>query len=267
MADLRTSIRVTSSQAVIKPGQFTLDSFDPGVQRVLGAGGTPVLDLGEGLYARPDLANVDRRERIGFVREAAFEAVPVLVEPHGQRPDLVEPHCVHLKLQQRGAHLGLFEELIEEVAPADVEVDLRADVVEHLHAGRQTGLHRVLGQDPLREGVQRAHRGSVQLVQGRLGPLLTEIITSVDALQAAADPVPQFGGSLLGEGDGRDVLHGHPGAEEGHHAVDEGPGLARARSGLHEQSAAQIGADPVAGGLVGELGRGHGPAPSGRACS
>ena len=49
--------------------------------------------------------------------------------------------------------------------PALVERDRRCDLVHHLDQWRQSGLDRVRGEDPLREGVQRADRGGVELVQ------------------------------------------------------------------------------------------------------
>ena len=247
--------------SVLEPGQLPLDGLDPGVQGVPGAGGAPVLDLADGPQACRDVVHVDPRQRITSACETR-ETVPVLVEPHGQSPDVLQPHSQHLEPQQRGTHLGLVEEPVEEVPPADVELDLGADVVEHLDARRQPGLHRVLGQDPLGEGVQRAHRGAVELEKRGPGPLLAEARRGLVAEQLPADPVPQLGGGLLGEGDGRDVLHGDPRADEGQHPVDEGPGLARAGAGLDEERGAQVGPDPRPGGLVDQLGAGHVSVPA-----
>ena len=72
--------------------------------------------------------------------------------------------------QERALERGIVEQLVDEAGPALLERDLRRDVVEHLDARRQAGLDRVLGEEPLRERVQRGDRGRVELVERQRRP-------------------------------------------------------------------------------------------------
>ena len=60
---------------------------------------------------------------------------------------------------------GVVEQLVDEPFPARVERDRGRDLVVDLDAGREPGLDRELGEEALREGVQRADRGGVELVE------------------------------------------------------------------------------------------------------
>ena len=143
--------------------------------------------------------------------------VPVLVQPHGQASQLLQAGSAQLQHQERHSGGGIVEQILREAAPTVVELDLRADVVDHLDAGRQAGLGRVLGQDPLREGVQRSHGGAVELLQGRgrrggIGTRarggasgLGRAGAGLGLLQIAPDPVAELRRGLLGEGNGGDV--------------------------------------------------------------
>src|SRR5699024_7589751 len=63
----------------------------------------------------------------------------------------------------------------------------------------------------------------------------------------------QFGGRLLGEGDGGDLLDGHPvGEQERAEAPDEGVGLAGPGAGFDEEGGRGVRFDAVAGALVGQ---------------
>ena len=145
-------------------------------------------------------------------------------------------------------------------SPSLVEVDLGPELVEHLHTGRETGFDRVFEQQALREGVQGADRGAVELVE-RPKPLLGGLILAGvgnEVLESLAHPLAQLGGGLLGEGDRRDALERGPGIDQGDHPGHEGSGLSRPCAGLDEQRVIEIVLDPVPFGLIrGQLGGGR----------
>ena len=111
--------------------------------------------------------------------------------------------------QDRALELGVVEELVAERAPAPLELDAGADLVEHLDPRREPGLDRVLREEPLGERVQRADGGAVELVERRLAPGGYERSRSPPGrgggpYAAPADAVAELGRRLLGEGDGGD---------------------------------------------------------------
>ena len=53
--------------------------------------------------------------------------------------------------EQGPLELGIREQRVEIGCPAALELHARADLVEHLDAGRQARFHGVLGEEPLRE--------------------------------------------------------------------------------------------------------------------
>jgi hypothetical protein len=73
-------------------------------------------------------------------------------------------------------------ELVAKHRPAPVEGHLGADLVEHLDPGRQPGLDRMLGQQPLGEGVEGPDGGPVELVEG--GPAAVPVSPSGSASAA-----------------------------------------------------------------------------------
>ena len=113
--------------------------------------------------------------------------------------------------------------------PALLERDGRADLVEHLECRRDTGLDGVGAEDSLREGVQRADGGEVELVERSLCPRHdtgVELLRD-HLLETRAKTVAQLGASLDGERDGGDVLHGDAVNEhEVGNPIDEGACLA-----------------------------------------
>ena len=61
--------------------------------------------------------------------------------------------------------LGIVEQVVAGAAPAIIEGDQRRHFVAHLDARRQSRLDRKRGENPLRERVQGADRGVVDLVE------------------------------------------------------------------------------------------------------
>ena len=106
------------------------------------------------------------------------------------------------------------------------------------------------GQEPLREGMQRADCGGVELVE-------SSCARGIDGrmpLELFPHPVTELGRSLLGERDRRDRPHRDARADQGDDAVDERRRLAGARARLDEQRVGQVGADLGARRRVGILG-------------
>ena len=79
--------------------------------------------------------------------------------------EVLEPHARREHQNDRRLELGIVEQLVDEPPPALVERDARRDLVADLDPRRQPGLDRELGEDALRERVQRADRGRVELVE------------------------------------------------------------------------------------------------------
>ena len=82
--------------------------------------------------------------------------------------------------------------------------------------------------------------------------------------RARPDPVAQLGGGLLGERDGGGGGEVVAGLDEGHEPAHQRGGLARARSGLHEQRGVEGGGDRAPGPGIGEGRFSHGRPPGGR---
>ena len=171
--------------------------------------------------------------------QPVFGEVPVVVEGPGQRVQVLQ-----LDTHGQRRHQDVTDRVVVQQSALDHRPALLAgrggpDLVEHLQARRDLGLDRVQGQDPLRERVQGADGGEVDLVEGLLGalPLLSARVRVMGgALERGAQPVRELGGRLLGEGDRGDVLDGHPVTEhQGAHPMDQGSGLARPRPGVDEQ--------------------------------
>ncbi len=133
-----------------------------------------------------------------------------------------------------------------------VEGHRRADFVEHLDARWESSLNGVLGEQALRERMERADGGTVELFEGLSAPLRLFVRSALGCpFESGPDAVAQFGPGLFGEGDGRDAAEIGPTPEdECHHAPDEGGGLAGPRPSLDEEGAVEVLGDPHAGGLI-----------------
>ena len=235
-----------------EPLQVGLQLADPQAERVVGVGAVVTQRQRFGQRGPHRLGVGGRRGR-GVGRDTGLNQIPVVVELDGQPAQMVQPHPARLQHQQQPARVEVLQQSLDETLPALLHLDPGADLVQHLHPGREASLHRVLAQDAQGEGVEGADRGPVQLMQGGGGRGLVRVAgVGLDRLQAAADAVPQLGGRLLGEGDGHDALHGRPGPDQQLDPVDQGPGLARPGPGLHEQGAVPLGGDHVPDGLVGQ---------------
>lgn len=181
-----------------------------------------------------------------------------------------DPYVLQLQPQrhrgeQRLSYGVVAEQLGLQPRPALLEGDRRADLVHHLDQRWQAGLDRVLGQDPVSEGVQRADRRTVQVVQGLTGALLLLGIGIGEPhrLQLGAQPVAQLCAGLLGESDRCDG--GKPDVIDQHqlsYAMHQRSCLARPGAGIDEQRRTGVGADTVARRLVHRVAGHRLPCPS-----
>ena len=147
------------------------------------------------------------------------------------------------------------EQRVDDSGPALVEVDQRRHLVHDLDRRRQPGFDGVLDEDPLGKGVEGAQRSAVEFHERPGGDLGLGALRGGHSLEAAADPVTEFGGRPVGERDGGDVLDRHTRDHEGHDAVDEGAGLAGSGTGLDEQGRLEVADDAVTRRLVDGHGR------------
>ncbi len=91
--------------------------------------------------------------------------VPRSVEGQRQRSQLGGIDLGGVEEQDRALERRVLEQLVEDAGPAPVEGHRRGHLVEHLDLRWQPRLDGVLGEDALREGVQRADGGAVELGQ------------------------------------------------------------------------------------------------------
>ena len=101
----------------------------------------------------------------GVVRHQLVHEVPRRLEGEGQRAQLVGSTPARAQQEDRPLERGVGEEVVEDAGPTPVEGDGGAHLVEDLDAGRKRGLHRVLEQQSLGEGVERADGGAVELAE------------------------------------------------------------------------------------------------------
>ena len=210
--------------------------------------------LGEASDLAEDLGDAvgDRRRLGALLGHEVFDEVPRPLEGQGQRAQLAGVDVGGVEQEDRALEIGIVEELVEDARPPTVERHRGRHLVEHLHPRRQLGLDGVLRQQPLRERVQRADGGAVELRQR--GPAEVGLGSGARGhlLQLAPDAVAQLGARLLREGDGGDVAQLHrAGGDEGDDPPDERGGLARAGPRLDEQRGVEVGGDPLASGLIG----------------
>ena len=162
-----------------------------------------------------------------------IEEVPVRGERLGDGPQLLELHAGREAEDDDRLMCGFVDEPVHEPFPARVERNTRRDLVADLDARRKAGLDREFGEQPLRERVQRADRGAVEVVErsGARG------VGRGMALQLRPDAVPQLRRRLLGERDGGDVAHRDARSHQADDAADQRGGLPGARTGFDEQRA------------------------------
>jgi hypothetical protein len=186
---------------------------------------------------------------------------------------VIEPPARREHDEQRLLEVGIVEQLIARAPPARLERQQRRHFVVHRDAGRQAGLERERSEDPLRERVQRADRGVVELVERIRASLLHErglVGVARVALELLANAVPQLGRGLLGKGDRGDAAHRHrPARTIGDHQLDDPVDQHRcfpgAGAGLDEQGLVETRPHRVARFVVGEpqhFRRGHAASPA-----
>ena len=174
-----------------------------------------------------------------------------------QRAQLVEGDADGHPQQQRFRHGLVVEQLAADPRPAVLEGDGRPDLVQHLDLRREPGLDGVLGEQPLRERVQRADRRLVEVVERLACRFLRTVGLQHRPLERHAEPVPQLGSRLVGEGHRgdvaqRDVVVQH----QLEHPVDQRRRLARTRTSVDEQGRPGLGAHALPSAGVGQT-RGH----------
>ena len=119
--------------------------------------------------------------------------------------------------------------------PAPLELDVGADLVEHLDARREPGLDRVLHEDPLGERVEGADRRPVELVDR----LLTPARRRTSPLPPASSRMPRARVRMRSRSSAAafsvkvmaamDASSASPSRDELDHPADEGGRLARTR--------------------------------------
>ncbi len=240
--------------AIDEPGQ--LDQLR---QQLVVVRRAVVAALRELAQAADEFAHVGHRHRRrrGLRQDAVVDEVPVLAEQQGERPDVLEVHAQRHREQQRLGDGVVVEQRRLQLRPAFLERDRRADLVLHVDDRRQPRLDRVLGEQALRERVQRADRGAVEVVERLLRRVVLIRIGSPHLLELGAQPVAQFGARLLGERHRGDVAQPHAVVEhERLDPADQRGRLARPGAGVHEQRRGGIGADALPLVLVLQC-RGH----------
>jgi hypothetical protein len=179
-----------------------------------------------------------------------FDQVPVLVETRRDpTPAAVQVEVVELaqldqpapSVDDPAGRVGIVEEMIEQRLPALFEGQVALEFVEYPEAGREAGRDREVVQQAPREGVEGADRSVVEPVGGA---------GQVGVDQRPANPMPQLGGGLLGEGDRRDRIDVDTRPDEGDDTADQTRRLAGAGAGFDEQVRVEIGRDAIARSLV-----------------
>ena len=174
--------------------------------------------------------------------------VPVVVEGLGQvlQGRGLDPGGEE---QQEGAlECGVGQQLVAERRPAGLEGDRRAHLVEHLDPGRQAGLDRVLGEQALGEGVQRADGGAVELFEGQPAARPASPSGSASAAFSSAarmrsrSSAPAFSVKVMAAMRRSSAC---PLRHQGQDPVDQGRGLARPGAGLDEEGGVEVLGDPL----------------------
>jgi hypothetical protein len=186
--------------------------------------------------------------------DALLDEVPVRLERLGERVERLRSHPRGEEEEQGALEGGVGEEVVAERAPAPVELHLRADLVEHLDARRQSGLDRVLGEQALGEAVEGADGRAVELVERGAAPGAHVVGgRGVDGagLERPADAVAQLRAGLLGERDRRDRPQLDLAVDdERHDAAHELGRLPRPGPGFDEQRPVEVVLDRGTGRLV-----------------
>ena len=162
-----------------------------------------------------DLRDVDGvevrwgRRRVVGVRVA--EEVPLVVELLGQVPEVGEADPEGVGEEDGAFEAVVGQEPVMELGPPILEGQLAGDLVKDLEARREAGLEGVVGQEPAGEAVKSGQCRQVDVGEGEVGQPATLLVDVVAGhlLEFAAEPVAEFGGGLLGEGDGDDFLDGN----------------------------------------------------------
>ena len=105
----------------------------------------------------------------GVPDRARLEPVPVVLQLLGHDAEVVRSDPLGRAHPERSGAVGVFEEGVDEDPQRSAKFTSRADLVQDLDPGREPGLDGAFAQEPLRERVQRADRGAVDVVDGPRG--------------------------------------------------------------------------------------------------
>ena len=198
-----------------------------------------------------------------------LDEVPGVVEGLRQGAQLARIDSRRVEQQEGALELGVVEELVERSGEPSIEGHAGRDLVEHLDLRGELRLDRVLAEDPLREGVQRADRGPVELPQ-RLAaaPGLLRSGSSGSAARSwssrrmrSRSSAPAFSVNVIAAIDRSSTA---PLDHERDDPADQRGGLARSGARLHEQGARRsVAMRSRAAWSVGGHGCGHRFAPRG----
>ena len=114
------------------------------------------------------------------------------------QPELVEVaqlHEVDAALERAARRMRMLEQPLEQVLPALLEGQVALELVEHAEPGRQPGRDRELVEQPPGEGVQRADRGVVEIVERGLEASVLRVARSVSGRRRPAGARPAAGGA------------------------------------------------------------------------
>ena len=161
---------------------------------------------------------------------------------------LVDPETVVLAEVDKADGLGVVQQRLQEVGEALLERRGALHFVEHAELGRQLRLDRELIEQSACKRMKCADWRLIEVVE-REG-CVSAVGPTRSCFQCASNLVAQLGGSLLGEGDGRDTNNGYAAQDQVDDALYEGRRFAAAGSCLYEQRGVERAADKVAVGLV-----------------
>ena len=166
-----------------------------------------------------------------------------------QRADVLQLHPAAMPSSSGWAMVVVVEQLHLHAAHRSSNATEDADLVEDLEQRRQPGLDRVLHQDPLREGVQGADGGRVEVVERLVGRSALSLPASRvaqafsnRARSRSRSSAPAFSVNVTAAIAGqRDAVGQH----QRSHPVDQRPWSCRSQRPLDEEGRAGVGPDPL----------------------
>jgi hypothetical protein len=199
-----------------------------------------------------------RTDLLEALEPSVNEAVPVPVQGPGDLDQVVACQPDRESLDQRGLGVRVGQQGVGEALEAGVEVGALGGLVEHVEPRRDSGGHRVLDENALGEGVQRADGGFVDFLASGDEARLVRVVCG-DGFDPLPDALAQLGRGRFGESDGGDLAQrGAPAPHELDDPAHEGRGLPRARTRHHHQGGVEVELDRSPGLVVVVQGRHRG---------